>query len=258
MVRTTVLGTVGVILHLKGLALALGIVGDDQLHRTDHRHHTLGSLIEVLPEAVLQEAVLHGAGSLGHADALTEIADGGGGIARRRRPQRVGHPGIIPAGDFAALYQSAELALAHNGVVDTQAGKLNLTGLSRQITVLHHPVIQGRWASNSKEQRLWVIPSRRPRWDGQSRTWGRCTTCPPGVMVHVVDAVDHRVTHIEVAGSRVDLSPQGHSAIRELAGAHPGKEVQALLHGTIPVGALSGTVYIAPHLLHLLRVSSQT
>ena len=37
-----VLGAVGVVLHLEGLALPLGVVGDGQLHRADHRHDPLG------------------------------------------------------------------------------------------------------------------------------------------------------------------------------------------------------------------------
>jgi hypothetical protein len=43
-----------------------------------HGHDALGGLVEVLAQAVLQEAVLHGGIHLGHADALAEIADGGG------------------------------------------------------------------------------------------------------------------------------------------------------------------------------------
>ena len=82
-------------------------------------------------------------GGLGHADALAEIADGGGGIAPAAQAAQGGHTGIVPAGDLAALHQSPELALGHDGVVDAQTGKLNLPGTAGQVAVLHHPVVQG-------------------------------------------------------------------------------------------------------------------
>ena len=56
------------------------------------------------------------------------------------------------------------------------------------------------------------------------------------VVAHVVDTVDDRVTHIEVAAGQIDLGPQRHGAIGELPGPHTGEQVQALLDGPIPVG----------------------
>ena len=73
------------------------------------------------------------------------------------------------------------------------------------------------------------------------------------VVMHMVDTVDHRVTHIEIAGRGVNLGPQSHRTIREFPGTHPGKQIQALLDRAVPVGALGGTVHVTPHLLHLLR-----
>ena len=38
------------------------------------------------------------------------------------------------------------------------------------------------------------------------------------MMGQVVDPVEHRVPHIEVAAGQVDLGPQGHGPVGELAG----------------------------------------
>ena len=80
---------------------------------------------------------------------------------------------------------------------------------------------------------------------------------PLAVVVHVVDAVEHRVAHVEVAAGQVDLGPQGHLAllhlaVGELAGAHPGEEVQRLLDGPVAEGGAGGSVHVAAVLLKLL------
>ena len=249
-----VLGTVGVVLHGEGLALPLRVVGDDQLHRAENRHPPLGGLVEVLPETVLQEAVLHGAGCLGHADALAEISDGGRGVAPSAEAAEGGHPGIVPAGDPAALHQRPELALAHDGMVDAQAGKFDLPGLTRQVAVLYHPVVQG-----TVGLKLQGAEAVGDALQGVLNGVGEIVhgvdapLVPLAVVVHVVDAVDHGVPHVEVAGAGVDLGPEGHGPVGELPGPHSGEEVKTLLHRAVPVGALGGAVHVPPHLLHLLR-----
>ncbi len=248
-----VLGAVGVILYLEGLALALGIVGDGQLHRADHRHDALGGFVQVLPKAMLKEGELHGAGCLGYADAFAEIPDGGRGIAPPPQAAEGGHPGIVPAGDPAVLYQSAKLPLAHDGVVDTQTGELDLPGSGGQVAMLHHPVVQ-RTVGLKLQRAEAVGDALHGVLDGVGEVIHGIDAplVPLPVMVHMVDPVDHRVTHIEVAAGGVDFSPQGHGPVGKLTGAHPGKEVQTLLDGAAAVGALSGGVHVAPHLPHLV------
>ena len=69
-------GRVGrVIFDRERLALALGIVRDDKLHRMQHAHRALSLLVEVLAQAVLKEAVFDHARALGNADAVAEVAD---------------------------------------------------------------------------------------------------------------------------------------------------------------------------------------
>ena len=73
------------------------------------------------------------------------------------------------------------------------------------------------------------------------------------VVGQVVDPVEHRVPHVEVAAGQVDPGPEGHSPVGELPGPHPAEEVQALLHGTVPVGAPGGHAHAAPVFLEFLR-----
>ena len=73
------------------------------------------------------------------------------------------------------------------------------------------------------------------------------------VVVHMVDAVEHRVPHVEVAAAQIDFGPQGIFAVGELPGLHPGEEVQALLHRPVPPGRAGRGVHIAPIFPELLR-----
>ena len=65
-------------------------------------HDPLGGLIQILPQAVLQERKLNGVGGLGNANPVTQVADGGGGVAPAAQAAEGGHSGIVPAGDIAA------------------------------------------------------------------------------------------------------------------------------------------------------------
>ena len=58
------------------------------------------------------------------------------------------------------------------------------------------------------------------------------------VMVHIADAVNDRVAHIEVAGGQVDFCAQRAAALGELAVFHALEQVQVFLYGTIAVRAL--------------------
>lgn len=176
---TAHVGILGVVFHLEGFSLALRIVGDGQRHWTEHRHDPVGAAIQVTAQAVFQESVFHRRVRLGYADLLRKAADGGGGVATAAKAANGGHPGIIPAGDVVLFHQLAQLPLAHDGVVDTQAGELNLAGLVvGDRDVVDHPVVQGtvglkfqgaEGVGNSLQGVLNGV--------GEVRTWGRCTTC---------------------------------------------------------------------------------
>ena len=246
-------GVQRIVLHGDGLRLTSGIVGNGQLDGPQNGHHPLGGLVQILPEAVLQEAVFHHVGRLGHADAVTEITDGPGGVAPAAQAAEGGHPGIVPAGDPAFLHQLAELALAHDRVVDAKAGKLDLPGMGRQVAMLDDPVVQG--TVGLKFQRAQAVGNALQRvlnGMGEVIHGIDAPLVPLTVMVHVVDPVDNGVPHIEVAAGQVDLGPQGHGTVGELPCPHPGKEVQALLHGTVPVGRRGRNADVSPVCTELL------
>ena len=219
-----------------------------------HRHGALGILVEILPQAVLQEGVLHGGGHLRHADALGEIADGRGGIAPAAQAAQGRHAGIVPAGHEALLHQLAQLALGHDRVVDAQAGKLDLPGAAGQGQVVHEPVVQGpvilvlqgaQGVGNALQSVLHGM--------GKVVHGIDAPLVSLAVVVDVADAVDDRIAHVEVAGGQVDLRPEGHAALGELTVFHPLEQVQGLLDGPVAVGGDGGDAHVAPVGLELLR-----
>ena len=46
------------------------------------------------------------------------------------------------------------------------------------------------------------------------------------VVMHMTDAVDNGVTHIEIAGGQVDLGTEGIAVVLELTGAHTGEHLK--------------------------------
>ncbi len=75
---------------------------------------------------------------------------------------------------------------------------------------------------------------------------------PLPVVVGVVDAVDHRVPHIEITAAQVNFSPKGILTVGKLSCLHPGKEIQRLFNGPIPPGGAGGGRHIPPVLSELL------
>ena len=249
-----VLGTVGVIFHGDHLGFALGIVGNGELHRLQHRHDPLGSLVQVFPQAEFQKCVGNGVGRLGHAHPLAEVADGLGGIAPAAQAAEGGHPGVIPAGNIAVLHQRSQLPLAEHGVVDAQSRELDLPGMMRHGDMLHHPVIK----------RTVVLKFQRAQRMGNAlqRVLNGVCKVVHGidaplvsltVVVHMTDAIDDRVAHIEVAGSQIDLGAEGITVVLKFSGAHSGEQVQTFLNGAVAVRGNGRGIQVAPVLLELLR-----
>ena len=221
-------GGVGrVILDLEGLALARGIVRDDELHRMQHAHRALGGGIEVLPQAVFEEGVLHHARTLGDADAVAEITDGLRREAAAAQAAERRHPRIVPARDDALLHELAQLAFAHHRVVDAETGKLDLARLAGHGDIVHHPIIER--AVRLKLQRAERVCDALERvLNGVGKVVHRVDAplVALTVMVHIADAVDDRIAHIEVAGGQVDLRAQGAAALGKFAVLHALEEVK--------------------------------
>ena len=204
-------GSLGVILHLKGLGLVVRVVGDGQAHRMQDGHDTGGVGVQVTAQAVLQEGVFHGGVRLGHANLLGEVPDGGGGVASAAQAADGRHPGVVPAGHIVLLHQLAQLALGHNGVVDAQTGELDLTGLViGNGDVVDDPVIQ-RTMGLKLQGTQGMGDTLQGVLNGVSEViHGIDAPLVAGAVVrHVLDAVDGRVAHIEVAAGQVDLGARG-------------------------------------------------
>ena len=170
-----------------------------------------------------------------------------GGVAPAAQAAEGGHPGIVPAGDPALLHQLAELALAHDRVVDAKAGKLDLPGMGRQVAMLDDPVVQGTVGLKFQgAQAVGDALQRVLNGMGEVVHGIDAPLVPLAVMVHMVDTVDHGIAHIEIAGGQVDLGPQGHGAVGELPCPHPGKEIETLLNRPVSIGRGRRYADVAP------------
>ena len=202
---------------------------------------------------MLQEGILYGAGDLCHADALAEIADGTGGVATATQAAQSGHTGVIPTGDQLFLYQLTQLALAHDGVVDTQTGKLDLTRGMGHGDIFHHPVVQGAMilvlqrAQGVGNAFDGILDGMGEVVHGEDAPLGALT-----VMLYKTNAVQHGVTHVEVAAGQIDLGAQGVLTLGELTGAHTAEQIQALFHRTVAIGANCGTGQVTAIFAELL------
>ena len=190
-----------VILDRERLALALGIVRDDKLHRMQHAHRALSLLVEVLAQAVLKEAVFDHARALGNADAVAEAADGRRREAAAAQAAQRRHTRIVPAGDDSLFDELSELALRHDRVIDAKAGKLDLARLIGHGNIVHHPVVE-RAVRLEFERAQRVRDALERVLNGVRKVVHRVDAplVALTVMVHVADAVNNRVAHVEVAG----------------------------------------------------------
>ena len=72
-------------------------------------------------------------------------------------------------------------------------------------------------------------------------------------MLNIADAVEHRVTHVEVAAGQVNLGAKGVLSFLKFAVSHALEQIQAFLNGPVTPGADGRPGGIAPVLLELLR-----
>ena len=71
-------------------------------------------------------------------------------------------------------------------------------------------------------------------------------------MAGVVDPVDDRVAHIEVAGREVDLGAQRHAAVFKFAGFHPPEQLQVFRNRAVAVRAGGRVRQVAAVFVHLV------
>ncbi len=119
------------------------------------------------------------------------------------------HARIVPPAHVLLVHELQQLPLAHDGVVQVQARKLDLLRLARQRQVVHEPVVQRpvileleradrmRDALDRVRDRMRVVVHRvdAPR------------VARP-VMMRATDAIQNRVAHVDVGRRHVDLRAQ--------------------------------------------------
>ena len=138
-------------------------------------------------------------------------------------------------------------------MVNAQPGKLNLPGMAGNGDIFHHPVVK-RPVVLKLQRAQGVGDSLQSILNGVGKVIHGVDApfVTLTVMVHMPDAVDNGVAHIEVAGGKVNFGPEGITVILKFAGTHPGEQVQAFLYGPVPPGGLGRGIYIAPVFLELL------
>ena len=71
-------------------------------------------------------------------------------------------------------------------------------------------------------------------------------------MVQTVDAVNDRITHVEIAGRQIDPGAQGHFPILDLTVLHFFKQCEALFDRAVAIGRFGGSAQVAAVFAHLL------
>ena len=106
--------------------LAFRIVGEGDLDGILDHHVAVGTGVQVLADAPLEELDVHELVALGDADLVAEHAERLGGVAATADAAERGHAGVVPAAHELLLHELEELALGHQGVREVEACKLVL------------------------------------------------------------------------------------------------------------------------------------
>ncbi len=109
--------------------LTVGIVVNDQFERVQDSHAAQGALVQVVTDAGFQLGHVHPTVVIRLADCSDESLDGFRGHAAPAKTAQGGETWVVPAAHNACLDQFAKFALAHHGVGQVEAGKLDLARL---------------------------------------------------------------------------------------------------------------------------------
>ena len=84
--------------------LTFGIILNDQFKRSQHCHDARRQFVQILAYAVLQHRYIHHAVTLGHADEITEVADGFRRVATPPQACKGRHAWVVPTADVAIFH----------------------------------------------------------------------------------------------------------------------------------------------------------
>ena len=133
-------GMVGSRQHLH---LVLGIIGEHDLKRIQHRHGARCVLVQVFTDSKLQHSHIHHTVGTGGAYHVAKFANGGRGVTAATHAGYGGHAGVVPTGNNAVVHQLFQFALAGNRVTGVQPTEFILPGATLHWQVLDKPVVQG-------------------------------------------------------------------------------------------------------------------
>ena len=230
----------GVVDRVELLDLALGVVREHDLERSEHRHPPRRRAVQQVAHAMLEHLVLDDALAAAHPDQVGELAQGRGGKAPAADAGDRGHAGIVPPAHPAFVDEAQQKALGKHGVGQVEPRELVLPRPRGHGQVLEVPVVE----------RTVVFVLQGADRVGDALDGIRL---PVRVVVHridapglararmrrVEDAVHDGVTQVDVARSHVDLRAQDVAPIRELAATHAVEQVEVLFHRPVAPGSSS-------------------
>ena len=218
--------------------LAVFIIINDQFHGIENGHHAAGGFIQVFAEAEFQQAQVDEVLPLGDADAVAEIADGGGGVSLAAEGADGGHAGVVPSRNMSFVHQLQQAALAHHGIGHVEACELVLVR-GEYLQFLDQPVVQ------------LTVRYEFEGADGVGDVFDAVAlpVCEVvhgvdapfvagAVMVRMLDAVEDGVSHEHVGMGHVDLRPQYFFTVLVFAGLHIGEELEVFLDGPAAVAVV--------------------
>ncbi|CCZ70572.1 uncharacterized protein BN759_02712 [Bacteroides sp. CAG:702] len=233
----------GIVDGLHFLYLPFGIVGQDELHRIQHRRHTGGTGVEVFAYRAFQQGEIVQRVIGGISDFVHKLMDGFGRISSPAESAQGRHTGVVPSVYQPFFHQNQEVALAQQDVTQVQLVELVLArAVVVQVLAFFHPVykqvVQG--AVGHKLQRAERVGHpfeiiALPVGEVIHRV------CLPRVTRAVVRSlhhtVDNRVAEVHVRACHVNLGTEHHLAFLYLAGVHLLEQVEAFFHGAVAVRA---------------------
>mmetsp|Transcript_82104 Transcript_82104/g.145037 ORF Transcript_82104/g.145037 Transcript_82104/m.145037 type:complete len:405 (+) Transcript_82104:1424-2638(+) len=234
-------------------------VGDGDRKRVEDAHSAGKGGLQLLLKDAGQHVEFDSALPLGHTDLGAELLNGRCGVPTAPHATEGGHTGIIPATNDLLLDKLQQLALAHDGVGQVEAGKLDLAWCVRDGQVGEEPLVQG------------AVQLELQRADGVSDAL-QGIALAVGIVVHgvdaplvscavvvgVLDAVDGGITHVHVWVGHVNLSTEHALPILELAILHAVKQGQVLFNSSVAKrtvrARLNDTPSVLAHLCQCLAV----
>ena len=198
------------------------------------------TLIGSKADAVVEQRGIDRAVGLGYADALAEVTDRLRRIAATAQAGDGRHARVVPAVHDAVVHHFLKEPLTHDRVGHIEPCEFDLSGLRiPPAELVEDPVVQ-RTMILELQRADRVRDAFDCIFDRMCKVVHRIDApfIPCVVVGGVRNAVDDRVTHVDIGAGHVDLGAQHLFAVLVFAFLHLLEERQVLLHGAVSVRAL--------------------